>query len=192
MNKIPKDIYYNIFTELSLGDIIQLCNTNKKFKEFCLQNQKFIAEIKIKAVKKLLKDDDDKIRDFAYKNKMSFDKISKKRAIESYGMVSIIDKFTLDFLYLVNKNLLDEVYTLINSKDSVPEPPLFIFTNKMTEKIPKSIIEMYMKKLPPILELFGYDDELDFLEDFPIERFKNKYLQVYISDNIGKNNLIFK
>jgi hypothetical protein len=53
MNKIPKNIYYNIFTKLSLGDIIQLCNTNRKFKEFCLQNQTFIAKTKLKVVKKL-------------------------------------------------------------------------------------------------------------------------------------------
>lgn len=38
MNKIPTDIYYNIFTELSFGDIIGLCNSNKRFKNFCLQN----------------------------------------------------------------------------------------------------------------------------------------------------------
>ena len=186
MNKIPKDIYYNIFTELSLEDIIQLCNTNKKFKEFCLQNQKFIAKIKIKAVKKLLKDHEDKIRDFAYKNKMGFDKISKQKAIESYTFVEIIDKFTLDLLYLINKNLLDEAYTLINLTDNIPEPPLSIFIDKITEKIPKKIVEMYMKKLPPILELFGYDDEDDFFEDYPIESFTNKHLQIYISDNYWK------
>lgn len=186
MNKIPTDIYYNIFTELSLGDIIQLCNTNKKFKEFCLQNQKYISKIKIKAVKKLLNDDQDKIRDFAYKNKMGFDKISKKRAIESYTFANIIDKFTIDLLYLINKNLLDEAYTLINLTDNIPEPPLYIFTNKITEKIPKKIIEIYMKKLPPILELFGYDNKDDFFEDFPMDRFKNKHLQVYISDNYWK------
>lgn len=172
MNKIPKDIYYNIFTELSLGDIIQLCNTNK-----------FIAKTKIKAVKKLLNDHEDKIRDFSYKNKMGFDETSKKRAIKSYTRVNIIDKFTLHLLYLVNKKMLDEAYTLINLTDNIPKPPLYIFTDKITEKIPKNIIEMYMKKLPPILELFGYDDELDFLEDYPMERFKNKYLQVYISEN---------
>lgn len=186
MNKIPKDIYYNIFTELSLGDITQLCNTNKKFKNFCLQNQKFIAKIKIKAVKKLLKDDEDKIRDFAYKNKMGFDKISKKRALESYTFVSIIDKFTVDLLYLINKNLLDEAYTLIDLTDNIPEPSLYIFTNNITEKIPKKIVEMYMKKLPPILELFGYDNEDDFLEDNLIDRFTNKNVQIYISDNYWK------
>ena len=186
MTKIPKDIYYNIFTELSLGDMIKLCNTNKKFKEFCLQNQKFIAKIKIKAVKKLLKDDEDKIRDFAYKNKMGFDNISKKRTLESYTFVSMIDKFTLDLLYLINKNLLDEAYTLISLTDDIPEPPLYIFTHEIIEKMPKKIVEMYMKKLPQILELFGYDNEDDFLEDFPINRFTNKHLQKYISDNYRK------
>lgn len=186
MNKIPKDIYYNIFTELSLGDIIQLCNTNKKFKDFCLQNQKFIAKIKLEAVKKLLKENEDKIRDFAYKNKLGFDKISKIRAIESYTFVNTIDKFTVDLLYLLNKNLLDEAYTLINLTDNIPEPPLHIFTDKITEKIPKKIVEMYMKKLPPILELFGYDNEDDFFEDYPMDRFKNKFLRMYISDNYWK------
>lgn len=34
MNQIPKDIYYKIFTELNLQDIVKLCNLNKKFKEF--------------------------------------------------------------------------------------------------------------------------------------------------------------
>lgn len=183
MNKIPKDIYYNIFEELSLEDIIKLCNTNKKFKEFCFQNQKFIAKIKLKAVKKLLKDDDFKIREFAYKNKIGFDRISQNRVINEYSFVTKIDKFTVDFLYLVNKNLLDEAYILINLTDNIPEPTLSIFTDKLTEKIPKKIVEMYMKKLPPILELFGYDNEDDFLEDFPINSFTNKHLQKYISDN---------
>jgi hypothetical protein len=180
MNKIPTDMYYNIFTELSSRDITQLCDTNRNFKNFCKQNQEFIAKIRIKAVKKLLKDDEDIIRDFAYKNKFGFDKISKNRASES---VTIIDKFTLDLLYLINKNLLDEAYTLINLTDNIPEPPLFIFTNKITEKTPKNIVEMYMKKLPSILELFGYDNEDDFLEDNPIKSFANKHLQKYISDN---------
>lgn len=186
MNKIPTDIYYNIFTGLSLRDIIQLCNTNNKFKNFCLQNQKFIAKIKIKAVKKLLKEHEDKIRDFAYKNKMGFDKISKNNALKSYTFVQIIDKFTVDLLYLINKNLLDEAYTLINLTDTIPEPPLYIFTDKITKKIPKKIVEMYMKKLPSILELFGYDNEDDFLEDNPIDRFTNKNVQIYISDNYWK------
>lgn len=186
MNKIPTDIYYNIFTELSFGDIIGLCNSNKRFKNFCLQNQKFIAKIKLKAVKKLLKDDDFKIRDFAFKNKIAFDKMSQNRAINKYSFVTKIDKFTVDLLYLVNNNLLDEVYILINLTDKIPEPSLSIFTDKLTEKIPKSIIEMYMKKLPPILELFGYDNEDDFLEDFPIKSFTNKYLQKYILDNYWK------
>lgn len=186
MNKVPTDIYYNIFENLSLGDIVKLCNTNKKFKEFCLQNQKFIAKIKLKAVKKLLKDDDFKIRDFAFKNKIAFDKMSQNRAIHEYSFVTKIDKFTVDLLYLVNNNLLDEAYILINLTDNIPEPSLSIFTNKLTEKIPKSIIEMYMKKLPPILELFGYDNEDDFLEDFPIKSFTNKHLQKYILDNYLK------
>jgi hypothetical protein len=183
MNKIPTDIYYNIFTELSFGDIIGLCNSNKRFKNFCLQNQKFIEKIKLKAVKKLLKDDEDKIRDFAYRNKMGFDKMSQNRAINEYTFVSMIDKFTVDLLYLVNNNLLDEVYVLINSRDDIPEPPLFIFTNKITERMPKKIVEMYMKKLPPILELFGYDNEDDFIADFPIKSFTNRHLQIYILDN---------
>ena len=184
MNKIPKDIYYNIFTELSLGDIIQLCNVNKKFKEFCLQNGKFIDTIKIKAVKKILKDEKDKIREFAYKNKMGFDKISEKSAIESYGFVNIVEKFTIDLLYLVNNKLLDEAYILISLTDNIPEPSLYIFTDKITEKIPKAIIEIYMNKLPPILELFGYDNKEDFLEDYPINRFTNKNLQKYIRDKL--------
>lgn len=184
MNQIPKDIYYKIFTELNLQDIVKLCNLNKKFKEFCLQNQKFIAKIKLKAVKKLLKDDEESIRDFAYKNKMGFDKISKKRAIESYTYANIIDKFTLNLLYLANKKMFDEVYTLINVTDDIPEPSLYIFTDKIIEKLPKNIIEMYMNKLPPILELFGYDNEDDFLEDHPIETFTNKYLQKYILVNL--------
>jgi len=186
MNKIPKDIYYNIFEELSLGDIVQLCNTNKTFKEFCLRNQEFIAKMKLKALQKLLKDEQDKIRDFAYKNKMAFDKTSQKRAIEGYSYARMIDKFTLDLLYLVNKKLLDEAYTLINVTDNIPEPPLFIFTDKITKQIPKSIIEMYMRKLPPILELFGYDNEDDFFEDNPLDSFTNKHLQIYISDNYWK------
>ena len=53
MNKLITDLYYNIFAELSFKDIIKLCNTNKQFKEFCLQNQKFMNKNKLKAVKKL-------------------------------------------------------------------------------------------------------------------------------------------
>lgn len=184
MNKIPTDIYYNLFAELNSEDIIKLCNTSKKFKEFCLQNQKYIATIKIKAIKRLLKDHEDKIRDFAYNNKMGFDKISKDHAIRSYGFVNIIDKFTLDLLYLVHNNLLDEAYILITLTDNIPEPPLYIFTDKITKKIPKKIIELYIKKLPPILELFGYDNTEDFLEDFPIERFTNNHLQKYIKNEL--------
>jgi hypothetical protein len=98
-------------------------------------------------------------------------------------LIFVIDKFTLDLLYLINKNLLDEASTLINLTDNMPEPPLFIFRDKITEKIPKKILEMYMKKLPSILELFGYDNEDDFLEDNPIKSFANKHLQKYVSDN---------
>lgn len=186
MNKVPKDIYYNIFENLSLGDIVKLCNTNKKFKEFCLHNQKFIAKIKLKAVKELLKEHEDKIRDFAFTNKLSFDKMSQNRGINEYSFVTKIDKFTVDLLYLVNNNLLDEAYILVNLTDNIPEPSLSIFTNKLTEKIPKKVVEMYMKKLPPILELFGYENEDDFFEDFPIKSFTNKHLQKYISDNYWK------
>jgi hypothetical protein len=183
MNKIITDVYYNIFAELSFKDIIKLCNTNKQFKEFSLQNQKFMDKIKLKAVKKLLKESEDKIRDFAYKNNIGFDNISTKRSIETYMMCRIIDKFTLDLLYLVNNKFLHEAYVLIDLTNNIPEPTLSIFIDKLFEKFPKKIIEIYMKKLPPILELFGYDNEDDFFEDYPLDRFINKHLQRYISDN---------
>ena len=80
--------------------------------------------------------------DFAFKNKIAFDKMSQNRAINKYSFVTKIDKFTVDLLYLVNNNLLDEVYILINLTDKIPEPSLSIFTDKLTEKIQEAKSEI--------------------------------------------------
>lgn len=42
MDKLQKDLYYSIFEKLSLKDITRMCNINKSFRKFCLENQKFI------------------------------------------------------------------------------------------------------------------------------------------------------
>lgn len=50
--------------------------------------------------------------------------------------------------------------------------------------MPKKIIELYMKKLPSILTLFGYDNVNDFLEDYHYNSFTNKWIKKYIKENL--------
>ena len=195
IKKIPTDLYYDLFTELSLKDIINTCNVNKSFKSFCLQNQKFIAKVKSNALKKFLKDNDDSIREFAFRNKLCFDKKSEKLAINKYlethgrltnfqSICTVENKFTVDLLYLVNNGLYDEAYVLLTCMDIIPPKGLHIFTSKLFDAFPERLLNIYMNSLPPILDLFGYDNVDDFYDDWPIENFKNKYLRDYIKTNI--------
>ena len=196
IKNIPKDVYYDLFTVLSLKDIINTCNVNKSFKSFCLQNQKFIAKVKSDALKKFLKENDDVIREFALHNKLCFDKKSEKLAINKYlethgrltnfqSICTVENKFTVDLLYLVNNHLYDEAYVLLTCIDIIEPKGLHIFTSKLFDAFPERLVKIYMNSLPPILDLFGYYDNVDdFYEDWPLESFKNKYLRDYIKTNI--------
>jgi len=184
MKNITQDIYYNIFEKLTFKDIFKLCKVSKKFKNFCENNETFIKKTKVKALKKLLKENEDKIRDYAYNNKLCFDKKSKERSIISYRLCNVQNRFTVELLYLINNKMIEEAYVQIMYMDNIPEPSLYILSSNLIESWSKKIIEMYMNKLPPILELFGYENKEEFLEDNPINQFKNKSLREYISKNI--------
>jgi len=187
MMDIHTDIYYNLFTDLSLKDIKQLFNTNKKFRKFCLDDQTFIAKTKIKALRKHLQEKDDDIREFALKNKICFDQNSSQRALTSWGLCENQNKFTVDLLYLVNNGMFDEAYTLVTCSPVVPEPTGgYIFTSKLFNTFPETLIEKYMSRLPPILELFGYESVQDFYDDYEeLDSFKNKALKSYIKKNVS-------
>lgn len=184
MINIPTELYYHLFEQLSFNDIKKLCNTNKQFKSFCLNNQNFIDSIKLRALKKLLKQSKDFILDFAVENGFCFDEKSLMLVIESKGMCTRENKFTIDLLYLINKKLYDEAYTLIKLTQKVPEPESLSIFSKFFNTVPKKIVELYMSKLPPILDLFGYDNVEDFYEDNHLENIKNKSLIDYIKRNL--------
>jgi hypothetical protein len=184
MNKLTVDLYYKLFENLTLKDIFKLCQVDKKFKAFCENKESFIVKTKVKALKKILKEKEDGIRDYAYNNKICFDKKSKDRSIRRYGLCNDVNKFTVELLYLMNNNMLEEAYVQIMHTDNIPEPSLYILSSDLIKDWRKDIIEMYMDKLPPILELFGYENEKDFLHDYPINNFKNVELKKYILKNI--------
>ena len=181
MNNIPKDIYYNLFENLSLQDIINLCNTNRSFKNFCLDNQTFIAKTKCTSVQKFINDNESSIREFAIKHKMCFDNKSRDEIIRLQGSCSVQNKFTIDLLYLVNNGLYDEAYILITCSKNVPEPEgSWIFTSKLFDAFPSYMVDVYLKRLPPILDLMGYDNAEDFYSDYSLNQFTNSALRKYI------------
>ena len=175
ISSIPKEVYYDLFKNLSLKDVVKLCNTNRSFRKFCLDNQTFIAKTKLKALQKFLNENEVLIRAFAAKNKLCFDKKSE------LVMCILENKFTIDLLYLVNNKLFDEAYVLITCSRSVPEPDgTWIFTNKLFNAFPSNIVDEYLKRLPPILDLMGYERVEDFLSDYSLDDFKNPTLRKYI------------
>ena len=185
MKNITQDIYYNIFEKLTFKDIFKLCKVNKQFKDFCENNQTFIKKTKVKALKKILREKEDEIRDYAYNNKLCFDKRSEERSRVSYGLCNVEKRFTVELLYLINNKMIEETYVQIMHMNNIPEPSLYILSSDLIKSWPKKIIEMYMNKLPPILELFGYENKEDFLEDNLISQFENKELRKYILKNIN-------
>jgi hypothetical protein len=184
IEKIPTDLYYNLFTEnLTIKDIVNLCNINRSFKTFCSSNASFIHNIKTKALKKFLRDNDNKIKEFAVKNKFRYE------GMDFYGPIMTIEnKFTVTLLYLVNNGLYDTATLYLTSPHFLFKQPVghSIFSHKLFKAFPKKIVELYMERLPPILDLFGYDNTEDFFEDLPIQSFENKYLQEYIKKKLRK------
>ena len=176
IKKFPKDVYYDLFK-------------NKRFKSFCLENQTFIAKVKTDALKDFLKENDDSIREFAFRNRLCFDKKSEKLAINKYfethgSICTKENKFTVDLLYLINNGLYDEAYVLLTCIDIIPPMGLNIFTSRLFDAFPERLVKLYMNSLPPLLDLFGYEKVEDFYDDWPIKNFKNKYLRDYIKINI--------
>jgi hypothetical protein len=188
ITKIPEDLYSMLFTELSLQDIVNLCNTSQRFRTYCLTNQKFIAKVKCKALRKLLEESDKEIREFAFKHKLCFDKQSETRAIKKHGKCVVENTFTIQLIYLVNTHLYDEAYVKLTCEQVVEPNGTYIFRSNLFDGFPERLVKLYMDRLPPILELFGYDNVNDFYDDWPLESFRNDHLREYIKENVLANN----
>ncbi|NBU34475.1 hypothetical protein EB118_14750 [bacterium] len=186
IEEIPTDVYGDLFKKLTLQDIEKLCRTSRRFRTYCLENQKFIAKIKCKALTKFLQDNEHEVEEYAYLNKLCFDEQSKKRAKEKYKMCEVQNKFTVQLLYLVNTHMYDEAYVMLTCQQVVEPNGTSIFRSKMFDAFPRKLVELYMNKLPSILELFGYDNVNDFYEDWPLSSFRNKHLRAYIRQNVNQ------
>lgn len=178
------DVYYTLFQKLSLKDIKNMCQVNKTFRNFCIQNSNFIEKLKKKALKVFLQQQESNQRKFALKYKLCFDIQSQILASNRYGMCSHIDKYTFTLLYLINHDYYEEAWILLNTIDKIPEPSLFIFSHPLFTKFPKKLLNIYIQKLPPLLDLFGYTNIDDFIEDFPINNYTNKYFQEYVKNSV--------
>lgn len=122
---------------------------------------------------------DKRFRKFCFDNKIHL-KIVRKF---SNKFSNFVDKFTLEFLYLLKHNLFYEAYILVKFTDNIPIPPWNIFISNVIKNIPNQVLEIYMSRLPPILELFDCKNIHDFLEAFPIYIF-NEPFKKYIKTKI--------
>lgn len=166
---IPVDIFFQIIEHSDFTTIKKLCQTNSTFYNLCKTYPKEIERIKCKSLQKLINENDYKIREFALINKYIFDDKSKTKfwSIQSsnQNQATVYDKIWVDLMFLLSKHYYSEAETLIICS-KLPDPPMGLFIEKYMVNIPPKIMKLLWQHLGNILDVAGYDNKEDLLEDY--------------------------
>lgn len=181
---ILKDVYGDIMERLTLQEIGKVSRVSRCFREYCMENKGSIERIKRKALREFLQEKEEEVEEYAYKNRICYDEKTRERVMEEYKMCEVENKYTVQLLYLVNGQRYEEAYVMLTCEEVEEPNGTYIFRSRMFEAFPGKLVGVYMKKLPCILELFGYDNVDDFYEDWPLTIFRNKHLREYIRRNV--------
>lgn len=176
-------IILEVIKKSSIKEIKALCKTSKNIAQLCKTYEKQIKKAQFNNLQQHIKESDNKIRDFASKNRFAFDEASKKEAIKM-GMAIHYDKVWIDLMYLLSTKQYDEAEILL-SCSKLPWGPYGFLGTKFIQEMPPKLMELLMSRFPESpLELFGYDNKRDLIEDFKHNLFQNKTFKKIIMSRL--------
>jgi hypothetical protein len=168
------DIFWKILEKSDFKTIGHLCQINKTFYYNCKKYPRQIEKLNCKSVNVLIIQDDLLIRDFAAKNFFEFDKRSHDEIWENNFILAstIYDKFWVDLMYLLNRKYYKEAETLIICS-KLPQINMGLFNEKEMVNMPSRLMKLLWQQLPSV-EVAGYDNKEDFLQNYYIDAIENK------------------
>lgn len=112
----------------------------------------------------------DNIRSFALKNRYIFDRETEVECLKNKKTSSVIigthyDKIWVDLMFCLSEKYYAEAEALIISS-KLPNPPMGLFESTEMVKMPPKIMRLLWQHLGNIIEVAGYDNKEDFLEDY--------------------------
>lgn len=177
--EITDDSFFNLIKHLSIREIRFICQSNKHFSKLCKKYANTIYNSKCKSLKQTITSSDKAIRTFAEKHKFGFDDASK-RALKKSGKSYVIDKVWVDLMYFLELNHYDEAEALLSCSE-LPVPPMSLFFYPQVETMPSQLMELLLNNLTKsfgtIMDIAGYDNKDDFVDDYPLHGFKHIILR---------------
>ena len=167
---ISVDVYFHIIETSDFKTITNLCQTNSTFYNLCKTYPKQIVRIKCKSLAKFINENDYKIREFAVNNRYIFDEQSSIECERTKNPTSCVigtnyDKIWVDLMFLLSEHYYTEAEALIICS-KLPDPPMGLFEQYTMVKMPPKIMILLWQHLGNIVDVAGYDNKEDFLQDY--------------------------
>lgn len=187
---ISTDVFFHIIENSDFRTITKLCQINSAFYNLCKTYPKQIEHIKCKGLKKFINENDYKIRKFALNNRYIFDEQSSIECEQTKNPTSVIigthyDKIWIDLMFFLNEHYYTEAEALIIC-NKLPNPPMGLFEQYTMVKMPPKIMILLWQQLGNILDVAGYENKEDFLEDYRENAIKihNKTMRKIIKNQL--------